>query len=133
MRERLAGEIIDALDQLTVTAVGTNPVTIVLPQRARILEDIRESLDTVFANVQTLVEAHPLHPVLTSLLAVGLRTAARIPTQIVGKDFASAGRLTSYAGLAPLIWRSGSFRGDHPARKGKRFLKGTLFLSALPQ
>ena len=62
--ERLAGEIIDALDQQTVTVVGTNAATIVLPQLARMLADIRESRDTVFAQVEALVEAHPLHPVL---------------------------------------------------------------------
>ncbi|MBP2216542.1 transposase [Arthrobacter sp. CAN_C5] len=77
------------------------------------------------------MEAHPLHPVLTSLPAVGVRTAARILTEIVGKDFASAGHLASYAGLAPVTWRSGtSIRGDHPSRKGNKVLKRALFLSA---
>lgn len=131
MGERLAGEIIEALDQQTVTVVGTNAATIVLPQLARMLADIRESRDTVFAQVEALVEAHPLHPVLTSLPAVGVRTAARILTEIVGKDFASAGHLASYAGLAPVTWRSGSsIRGDHPSRKGNKILKRALFLSA---
>lgn len=131
MGERLAGEIIDALDQQTVTVVGTNAATVVLPQLARMLADIRESRDTVFAQVEALVEAHPLHPVLTSLPAVGVRTAARILTEIVGKDFATAGHLASYAGLAPVTWRSGSsIRGDHPSRKGNKVLKRALFLSA---
>jgi transposase len=131
MGERLAGEIIDALDQQTVTVVGTNAVTIVLPQLARMLADIRESRDTVFTQVEAFVEAHPLHPVLTSLPAVGVRTAARILTEVVGKDFASAGHLASYAGLAPVTWRSGSsIRGDHPSRKGNKILKRDLFLSA---
>jgi hypothetical protein len=77
------------------------------------------------------VEAHPLHPVLTSLPAVGVGTAARILTEIVGKDFASAGHLASYAGLAPVTWRSGSsIRGHHPSRKGNKILKRALFLSA---
>jgi transposase len=131
MGKRLAGEIIEALDQQTVTVVGTNAATIVLPQLARMLADIRESRDTVFTQVEALVEAHPLHPVLTSLPAVGVRTAARILTEIVGKDFASAGHLASYAGLAPVTWRSGSsIRGDHPSRKGNKILKRALFLSA---
>lgn len=42
------------------------------------LAHIRESRDTVFTQVEALVEAHPLHPVLTSLPAVGVRTTARI-------------------------------------------------------
>lgn len=131
MGERLAGEIIDALDQQTVTVIGANAATIVLPQLARMLADIRESRDTVFTQVEALVEANPLHPVLTSLPAVGVRTAARILTEIVGKDFAAAGHLASYAGLAPVTWRSGtSIRGDHPSRKGNKILKRALFLAA---
>lgn len=131
MGERLAADIIAALDQQTVTVVGTNAATIVLPQLARMLADIRDSRDKIFTQVEALVEAHPLHPVLTSLPAVGVRTAARILTEIVGKDFASAGHLASYAGLAPVTWRSGtSIRGDHPSRKGNKILKRALFLSA---
>jgi transposase len=95
------------------------------------LADIRQARDTVFIQVEALVEAHPLHPVLTSLPAVGVRTAARILTEIVGKDFASARHLASYAGLAPVTWRSGtSIRGDHPSQKGNKILKRALFLSA---
>ncbi|GAA1118525.1 IS110 family transposase [Arthrobacter flavus] len=131
MGERLAADIIAALGQQTVTVVGTNAATIVLPQLARMLAGIRESRDTVFTQVEALVEAHPLHPVLTSLPAVGVRTAARILTEIVGKDFATAGHLASFAGLAPVTWRSGtSIRGDHPSRKGNKILKRALFLSA---
>lgn len=73
------------LDQQTVTLVGTNAATIGLAQLARMLADIREARDTVFTQVEALAEAHPLHPVLTSLPAVGVRTAARILTEIVGK------------------------------------------------
>jgi hypothetical protein len=47
MGGRLAGEIVEALGHQTVTVVGTNPATIVLPQLARMLADIRESRNTV--------------------------------------------------------------------------------------
>lgn len=67
--ERLAGEIIAALDQQTVTVIGTKAATIVLPRLARKLADIRESQDTVFIHVEALVEAYPLLHVLTSLPA----------------------------------------------------------------
>ena len=78
-----------------------------------------------------LVETHPLHLVLTSLPAVGVRTEARILTEVIGKDFKTAGHLGSYAGLAPVTWRSGtSIRGDHSSRKGNKVLKRALFLSA---
>src|SRR5699024_9740002 len=47
------------------------------------------------------------------------------------KDFESAGHLASYAGLAPVTWRSGtSIRGDHSSRRGNKILKRALFLSA---
>lgn len=63
--------------------------------------------------------------------AVGVRTAARIITEVIGKHFETAGHLASYAGLTPVPWRSGtSIRGDHPSRKGNKILKRALFLSA---
>jgi transposase len=62
---------------------------------------------------------------------VGIRTAARGLTEIVGKDFTSAAHLASYAGLAPVTRRSGtSIRGEHPSRSGNKVLKRALFLSA---
>jgi transposase len=131
MGERLADEIIQALGQQTVVVVGTNAATIVLPQLAAMLAGLHESRLTVYAQVEALVEAHPLHQVLTSLPAVGVRTAARILTEVAGKDFPTAGHLASYAGLAPVTWRSGSsIRGDHSSRKGNKVLKRALFLSA---
>ncbi|MCQ9387044.1 IS110 family transposase, partial [Brevibacterium moorei] len=61
----------------------------------------------------------------------GVRTAARIITEVAGKHFETAGHLASYAGLTPVTWRSGtSIRGDHPSRKGNKVLKRALFLSA---
>ena len=55
----------------------------------------------------------------------------RILTEVVGKDFPTAGHLASYAGLAPVTRRSGtSIRGDHPPRGGNKVLKRALFLSA---
>ena len=63
--------------------------------------------------------------------AVGVRTAARILTDVVGKNFPAAGRLASYAGLSPVTSRSGSsIRGDHASRRGNKALKRVLFLSA---
>ena len=62
---------------------------------------------------------------------VGVRTCARILTEVVGKDFPTAGHLASYAGLAPVTRRSGtSIRGEHPPRGGNKILKRALFLSA---
>ena len=75
--------------------------------------------------------AHPLSKVLMTMPGVGVRTCARILTEVVGKDFPTAGHLASYAGLAPVTRRSGiSIRGEHPPRGGNKVLKRALFLSA---
>lgn len=131
MYDRLTGDIFDALDQQTVVVVGTNAAAVVLPQLAGMLADLRASRDTLHTQVEAIVEAHPLHQVLSSIPAVGIRTEARILTEVVGKDFATAGHLASYAGLSPVTWRSGtSIRGDHSSRRGNKILKRALFLSA---
>ncbi len=131
MYDRLAEEVFAALDAQTVVVVGTNAAAVVLPQLAGMLADLRASRDTLQAQVEAIVEAHPLHAVLSSIPAVGIRTEARILTEVAGKDFATAGHLASYAGLSPVTWRSGSsIRGDHPSRRGNKVLKRALFLSA---
>jgi len=129
--ERLAEEISQALDRQTVVVSGTESAGIVLAQLAGMLGGLHTARNTVLAKVEALVEAHPLHRVLTSLPAVGVRTEARILTEIVGKEFQTAAHLASYAGLAPVTWRSGSsIRADHASRKGNKVLKRTLYLSA---
>lgn len=129
--DRLAEEISQALDRQTVVVTGTESAGLVLAQLAGMLEGLHTARDTVLTKVEALVEAHPLHRVLTSLPAVGVRTEARILTEIVGKDFQTAAHLASYAGLAPVTWRSGSsIRADHASRKGNKILKRTLYLSA---
>lgn len=65
-------------------------------------------LTKVAPEVEQLVLAHPLWPVLTSMPGVGVRTAARLLTEVAHKAFASAAHLAAYAGLAPVTRRSGS-------------------------
>lgn len=126
-----AVEVIAALDEQTVVVAGTGAASIVLPQLATMLKQLRTSREQLLAKVESLVDAHPLHIVLTSMPAVGVRTEARIITEVIGKEFQSAGNLASYAGLAPVTWRSGtSIRGDHPSKKGNKSLKRAFFLSA---
>jgi transposase len=103
----------------------------VLPHLAALLPQLRASRAEVLAQVEKLVEAHHLHQLLTSLPAVGARTAARIITEVVGKDFKTAGHLGSYSGLAPVTWPSAtSIRGGHSSEKGNKIPKRALFLSA---
>lgn len=131
MFNRLSEQIMVALDEQHVVVIGTSAAGIVLPELAAMLAGIHDARAKVLARVEALVEAHPLHPVLTSMPAVGVRTAARILTDVVGKNFPTAGHLASYAGLSPVTWRSGSsIRGDHASRRGNKALKRVLFLSA---
>ncbi|MFB9283451.1 IS110 family transposase, partial [Pseudoclavibacter helvolus] len=131
MGKRLADEIMQALSEQTVVVVGTNAASLVLPRLAKQLEDLRTQRTEIAVEVERLVDAHPLHPVLTSMPGVGVRTAARLLTEVAGKSFASAGHLASYAGLAPVTRRSGSsIRGEHASRRGNKILKRALFLSA---
>ncbi len=128
---RLAAEIVQALSEQTVVVIGTNAASVVVPRLAAQLDSLRRQRDEVLVEVERLVEAHPLHPVLTSMPGVGVRTAARLLTEVAGKPFPTAGHLASYAGLAPVTRRSGSsIRGEHPSRRGNKVLKRALFLSA---
>jgi len=127
----LAREISQALSEQTVVVPGTNAATIVLPRLAHQLSELRRQREEVALEVEDLVRAHPLYSVLTSMPGVGVRTAARLLTEVVAKAFASAAHLAAYAGLAPVTRRSGSsIRSEHPSRRGNKVLKRALFLSA---
>ena len=129
--ERLTDAIFTALSEQTVVVVGTGAAGIVLPKLAEQLLALRRQRDEIAGQVEALVEAHPLHAVLTSMPGIGVRTCARILTEVTGKHFASAAHLASYAGIAPVTRRSGtSIRGEHPSRRGNKKLKRALFLSA---
>ncbi|HDR9242414.1 TPA: IS110 family transposase [Burkholderia vietnamiensis] len=131
MGKGLAAEIVQALSEQAVTVPGTQAATIVMPRLAQQLAALRKQRDEIAAEVERLVLAHPLWPVLTSMPGVGVRTAARLLTEVAHKAFASAAHLAAYAGLAPVTRRSGSsIRGEHPSRRCNKVLKRALFLSA---
>ncbi|WP_440941491.1 IS110 family transposase [Kocuria salina] len=131
LAEALMEEIFDALGQQSVVVAGTEAAATVIPILAGQLASLIHQRATVATQVEALVEAHPLCPVLTSMPGVGVRTAARILTEVVGKDFQDAGHLASYAGIAPVTRRSGtSIRGEHAPKGGNKRLKRALFLSA---
>ena len=128
---RIAEAVLEALDHQTVVVTGTAAASEVVPRLAAQLLLLRDQRRQIEAQVQRLVEDHPLSPVLTSMPGVGVRTATRILTEVVGKDFPTPGHLAAYAGLAPVTRRSGSsIRGEHAPRGGNRRLKRSLFLSA---
>jgi transposase len=131
LAERLTEEVFTALGEQTVVVPGTDAAGVVIPILAQQLATLTMQRAEIAAQVEALVEAHPLHKVLTSLPGVGVRTAARILTEVVGKDFKDAAHLASYAGIAPVTRRSGtSIRGEHAPRGGNKRLKRALFLSA---
>ena len=85
----------------------------------------------VAAQVETLVQAHPLYQVLTSMPGIGVRTAAVFLAETLGKTFDTGAQLASYAGLAPVTRRSGSsIRGEHVSHGGNKRLKRAMFHSA---
>ena len=129
---RLVEDVWAALAEQTVTVAGTAAADIVLPRLADSLKTVLLQRKRVAAEVEGIVDAHPLAPVLISMPGVGVRTAARILVEIGdGSRFASAAHLAAYAGIAPVTRRSGSsIRGERPSHSGNRRLKRALFLAA---
>jgi len=107
---------------------GPDAAGLVLPQLATSLAQTRASRDELLARIEELVQAHPSFELLTSMPAVGVRTAAWILTEQVGNDFESTGHLAFYAGLEPVTWRSEtSVRGTIRPGGVTRFSNGLCF------
>ncbi|MEX5268730.1 MULTISPECIES: IS110 family RNA-guided transposase [Kocuria] len=131
LAERLTEEIFTALAEQTVTVTGTTAAEKIIGRLAQQLAQLSTQRSEIENEILTVVDAHPLTQVLTSMPGVGVRTAARILTEVVGKNFKDAAHLASYAGIAPVTRRSGtSIRGEFPSRRGNKTLKRALFLSA---
>ena len=131
LAKTLPAEIFKALSEQTVVVPGTQAVGLVLPKLAQQLGALRQQRAELAQEVEQRVLAHPLTPVLMSMPGVGIRTTARLLTEVTPRPFASAAHLAAYAGLAPVTRRSGSsIRGEHPSRRGNKILKRTMFLSA---
>ena len=124
--------IMTALDQQSVTVPGTKAAELVLPQLANQLASLLEQRAQAAAQVEEMLDAHPLSQVLTSMPGIGARTGARILLEVGdGSSFPTPGHLAAYAGLAPTTRRSGSsIRGEHPARGGNKNLKRAMLLAA---
>jgi len=128
----LVEDLLTALGEQTVVVPGTAAAETVLPKLASSLRATLDQRAAIAAQVEQVLDAHPLAGVLTSMPGVGVRTAARILLEVGdASSFPTAGHLAAYAGLAPVTRRSGiSIRGEHPPRSGNKHLKRTLFLSA---
>jgi transposase len=132
MGDRLVDQTLAALDEQTVVVPGTATAEKVLPRLADSLRDLLRQRDQVAAEVEGMLDDHPLAKVLTSMPGIGVRTAARILLDVGdGTAFPTSGHLAAYAGLAPVTRRSGSsIRGEHPPKGGNKQLKRAFFLSA---
>ncbi|MGW4689845.1 IS110 family transposase [Streptomyces sp. NPDC004244] len=132
MAGRLVDDVFDALDEQTVVVPGTGTLDIVVPSLAASLTAVHDQRRALEAQISSLLEAHPLHPVLTSMPGVGVRTAAVLLVTVGdGTGFPRAAHLASYAGLAPTTRSSGtSIHGEHAPRGGNWQLKRAMFLSA---
>jgi len=131
MAVRLTDELFTALAEQTTVVTGTSAAEHIVGRLAAQLQQLTQQRADIEAEILRVVDAHPLTAVLTSMPGIGARTAARILTEVVGKDFKSAAHLASYAGIAPVTRQSGtSIRGESPSRRGNKVLKRVLFLSA---
>ena len=117
-----------ALDEQTVTVPGTNAAEVVLPKSAASLQCLLKERADLETKRVTMLEAHPLAAVLTSMPGVGVRTRARILLLVGdGSTFPTPGHLAAYAGPAPVTRRSGtSIRDEHPNNGGNKHLSSEL-------
>jgi transposase len=129
---RLVTEILSAPDAQTVVVPGTAAAQTVLPRLARSLASVHDQRKEVAAQVEEILDAHPLARVLISMPGLGIRTAARVLLEIGDiAAFPTPGHLAAYAGLAPVTRRSGSsISGEHPPKGGNKALKRAMFLAA---
>ncbi len=132
LAKTLPRQILDALDAQSVIVPGTAAFGRVIVGVATQLREVRAERDTLAAELETRLEAHPLAEVLTSMPGLGFRTACKILTIVGdGAAFPTAGHLAAYAGLAPVTRRSGtSIKGETRSQRGNHALKSALFLSA---
>ena len=84
-----AGQIVSALEHQSVVVAGTDAAATVLPHLARQLISLHAQRADVAAQVEALVEAHPLYEVLISMPGIGVRTAAVFLAETLGKDLQS--------------------------------------------
>ncbi|MEU9101748.1 IS110 family transposase [Streptomyces sp. NPDC048361] len=132
MAERLVDDIFTALDEQTVVVAGTDAASLIVPSLADSLQAVLDQRKLIAAQIEELLESHPLSQVLMSMPGIGIRTGARILIDVGdGTNFPSAAHLAAYAGLAPTTRSSGtSIRGEQQSRRGNKQLKRAFFLSA---
>jgi transposase len=75
----------------------------------RSLAQVLSQRHKIAAEVERILDAHPIAKVRISMLGVGVRTAARILLEVGdGSAFPTSGHLAAHAGLAPRTRESGT-------------------------
>ncbi|MGW5548588.1 IS110 family transposase, partial [Streptomyces sp. NPDC003998] len=91
MAQRLVDDVFDALDEQTVIVPGTNTLDVIVPSLAKSLAAVHEQRRALEAQIEALLEAHPLAEVLSSMAGIGVRAAAVLITTLGdGSSFTSA-------------------------------------------
>lgn len=128
----LPDKITAALAAQRLVVPGTDAFAVVIAGTASALAGVLAQRGRLEDRLAEMVAAHPLGTVLTTMPAVGVRTAAGILA--VAPDptaFPDADHFISFAGLNPLTRQSGtSIRGERPNRGGHRQLRNVLWRSA---
>ena len=91
-----AGQIVSALEHQTVVVAGTDAAGTVLPHLARQLIALHAQRADVAAQVETLVQAHPLYQVLTTRAR---DQGSRPPPSLLAETLGKTSRHRSPAGL----------------------------------
>ncbi|WP_426567163.1 IS110 family transposase [Angustibacter sp. McL0619] len=128
----VTSDILTALSEQTVVVPATEQYGKVIRALAAQLMSVLELRQALAAELEELLDTHPMAEILTSMPGVGPRTAIELLRTIGdGSNFASAAHIASYAGLAPTTRQSGrSIRGEQQARRGNRSLRSALYVSA---
>jgi transposase len=118
-----------------------DPYQIELPklirrQRQQRLKQLQKEIAQLDAQIDSLITSDELlrtqSQLLCSIPAIAKLTAAKLLSQLAGKDFQSARQLGAYAGLTPAECRSGySLYGKTRISKiGNAFLRKALYMPA---
>jgi transposase len=104
-------------------------------QRKECLSKLKTWIKTLDLAIEELVHNDPAlsaqAKLLCSIPGIALCSAAKILSEIAGKDFKSAHQLALYAGLNPKENQSGHFKGKTTLSKiGNAFLRKALFMPA---
>lgn len=98
-----------------------------LKEFTEIIETLNEKISQVEARVETLVDAKDVS-IVSSVPGVGRNSAAAIVAEIGDAgQFVDGSHLTSWAGLAPMVYQSaGVFVTGHITKKGSKWLRHVM-------